>query len=457
MGTTGLRTQRCLGVVFVLAWAIRLGAAQANATLQALERDQGLIQSAVTEGDLAGAWLRSVSSLYSWKNFPDFPFIVKKIEESYAWLPKERVRQEFEGRRALVSQSPDCIAWLHLAVLGITLEDFPAASACFQEALKDEGLNQNPFVHAFHGRSLLYQGQVESATAAYELAVRTAEIDPATRFRVRHLFLSDLLDAGRLNLILKYASECLDSEYALERAWALENWIYYLWSQGAAEELGSRVRELQVLFPTLTVRPELPFEQDRYERAQTLLREVEQALAGDPVMLMAMDEEATTIDFANGDFQRALDRLEPWARRFPISDYGTWTDQQTREVGIWVNYVRAAALARMERLEEAEGEFRKILQHVPFAEFSGRVVDVYGWLGFTLKGQGRLEQARDTLAIALTLDVSRADASITKGLPHDFSQERVRSGETSSQLRASIVKQYEELQASPETPNEGGN
>ncbi|NUN97817.1 MAG: hypothetical protein HUU16_16765 [Candidatus Omnitrophica bacterium] len=425
--------------------------------MQALERDQGLIQTAVTDGDLAGAWLRSVSSLYSWKDYPDFPSIVKKIEESYAWLPKERVRQEFEGRRALVSQTPDCIAWLHLAVLGMTLEDFPAASACFRESLKDAGLSLNPFVHAYHGRSLLYQGQVEAATAEYELAVRSAQIDPATRFRVRHLFLSDLLDAGRLNLILKYASECLDSDYALERAWALENWIYYLWSQGASEELGSRVRELQALFPTLTVRPELPFEQDRYERAQTLLREVERALAGDPVMLMAMDEEATTIDFANGEFQKALDRLEPWARRFPISEYGTWTDVQTKEVGVWVNYVHAAALARLGRLQEAESEFRKILLHVPFAEFSGRVVDVYGWLGYALKAQGRLEEARDTLTIALTLDVSRADASTTKGLPHDFSQERVKSGETSSQLRASIVKQYEELQATPQTPNGGGN
>jgi tetratricopeptide (TPR) repeat protein len=415
--------------------------------VQALEKDQQALEEALVNQDIASAWLLAASGLHRWLNYPDFPSFSKKLEEGYSWLPKDALRNEFERRRSLLTGSINGIGGLELGYLGMVLEDYAGAAACFQQALKDPEIQSSPFPRAYLGRALLFGGSLNAATSEYEAAVQQASVDKATLFRVRHLFLSDLLDAGRMSAMLKYAPACLSSDYPLERAWALENWIYYLWSQGDSEELGRRIVELRNLVPTLTVRPDLPFEQDRYERAQTLLSEVERAAQGDPVMLMAMDEEATTVDFANGEFEKALERLKPWVEKYPIREYASWKDDTTKKVGIWVNYVHAGALARLDRFGEAEAGFREIIQYVPITEFSGRIVDAYGWLGVTLKGQRRLEEARQVLETALSLDVSRVDERFLTALPHDFTQARVKSGETSATLRASIVKQYEEVQA----------
>ncbi|MCG3195714.1 MAG: hypothetical protein GHCLOJNM_00181 [bacterium] len=417
---------------------------QGAAVREAMLTDYARAEAVIGQGELVSALPDSGRVLYVWRESGDFLDLLRKVEEAYASQTEQAIREGLQQRsQEILSGTAEGIMLLDAAILNRALGNLVGAEECLRKAVEDPLYVENPGVGVLLGRTLLDAGRLAEATPEYELAILLAEQlgDPSAVFAVRHASADDLYRHEQVNLGVRAASECLQSDYLMERAWALGVWIIYSHHIGNPTEALRAYTELSELLPGVTPSPASDWEQRRFGQTQTTLSWYRGVLEGDTLSRMILDVEAADPDFKSGNLIAVERRLRPWKDRFPLSAFDT-IQGPTREWVVWVHYNYHAVNSILGRYTDAEAGFREMTERIPAEEFAGRVVDAWCWLGHVLRCQGRLEEAQAAFESGLALDQGGSDAEAEAV---DFTRLRLREGKTSGSQRVSYVHEYQRL------------
>ncbi len=340
------------------------------------EHDEDYVRSAIESGDVARAMIASSSVLYHWQNDALFGEIIDHLMyRTYRNKPPEDLSTELNGRLAVIAQGAPWEIWLETGVIALAHGDPEAASNCFAECLKEEAIPENPYAHLLMGRSLLQQGKLSEAQAAYLDAVSAASQDNSTAFHIRFLYVEDLYKSGRFHM-----AQCGDgpicqslvSPYPLERAFGIYETLMYAWSINDTTEITRLITELEKVLPEARARPDSPFEIRRILEAQNFLRRIKAAQAGDDYIAMILDEEAGWFDRMSSNYASIRNRLQKWVTKHPISEYTQLEDKEKRFALLSTHYayVCASSYTAPPELanEVAEHGYRNLIENVPVDE-----------------------------------------------------------------------------------------
>jgi tetratricopeptide (TPR) repeat protein len=277
--------------------------------------------------------------------------------------------------------------------------------------LKDGAIPENPYAHLFLGRSLLLQGRLPEAQAAYLDAISAASRDNSTAFHVRFLYVNDLYTAGKYQLAQCGEGpicESLVSPYPLERAFGIYETLMYAWSVGDTAEIARLTAELERVVPEARARPDSPFEIRRIKEAQNFLRRIKAAQAGDDYTAMILDEEAGWFDRLSSNYLSIRNRLQKWVTKHPISDYTQLKDEEQRFAlqSTHCAYICAAARAASPEVadEMTEQGFRSLIENIPVDEKTkGWVISWHLSLASCLENQKRFREEMEVLQRARDL------------------------------------------------------
>lgn len=340
------------------------------------EADEDYVRSAIEKGDVAAAMIASSSVLYHWQNDALFGEMIDHLMlRTYAKRPGMDLRAEYRGRLAIMDSGAPWEIWLDTGLIALTLGIPEDASRCFAECLKEGAIPENPYAHLLMGRSLLQQGKLPEAQAAYLDAISAASQENSTAFHIRFLYVEDLYKTGKYSL-----AQCGDgpicqslvSPYPLERAYGIYETLMYAWSIQDKAEIERLTAELESVLPECKARPDSPFEIRRIKEAQNFLRRIKQAQAGDDYIAMILDEEAGWFDRLTLNWLSIRNRLEKWVTKHPISEYAQLEDEEQR-FALWNThyaYLCAAAQTAPPELayEVASEGLRALIDNVSLDE-----------------------------------------------------------------------------------------
>ncbi|NUN97424.1 MAG: hypothetical protein HUU16_14775, partial [Candidatus Omnitrophica bacterium] len=197
------------------------------AVREAMLTDYARAEAVISQGELVSTLPDSGRVLYVWRQSGDFLDLLRKVEEAYAFETEAAIREGLSQRsKVVLAATAEGIVLLDAAILNRALGNLAGAEECLRKAVEDPLYLENPGVEVLLGRTLLDAGRLAEATPEYELAILLAEQhgDPSPVFAVRHSYADDLYRHEQVNLGVRAASECLQSDYPVERAWALGVW-----------------------------------------------------------------------------------------------------------------------------------------------------------------------------------------------------------------------------------------
>ena len=394
-------------------------------TPSAFEADENYVHAAIESGDVASAMIASSSVLYHWQNDALFGEMIDHLMfKTYLYRPPEEIMANLNGRLTLLDSGAPWEIWLETGVIALAHGIPEAASRCFAECLKDGAIPENPYARLLMGRSLLQQGQLPEAQAAYLDAISAASQDASTAFHVRFLYVNDLYKAGMYPLAQCGEGpicESLISPYPLERAYGIYETLMYAWSINDTAEITRLTNELEAVLPEARARPDSPFESRRIKEAQNFLRRIKQAQAGDDYTAMILDEEAGWFDRSipslfNPNYAPIRNRLQKWVTKHPITEYKQLGDEEQRFALRSTHYAYMCAAARTASPEMtyqvAEQGLRDLIENVPVDEKTkGEVITWHLSLANCVAMQNRFGESMDVL--------ERARGLVTPGTLYD--------------------------------------
>jgi tetratricopeptide (TPR) repeat protein len=386
----------------------------------------------------------TVSALFSQRrSHPEFLEIVDEVTASLSHLSPGALREELQGLRARLAGTTGS-GWLMAAALARSLDKSGDADACLMEALKEPSLGDNPFLHVLRAEALLEIELEDDAVREFDEAVALGEAwgERDALFYVKVRVVNSLYEAGKVAQAVERARRLLTSDFPPERAWALAQAIKYYWHLGERESAERAHKELNELLPALTPRPGLSWRSRRIEQAWQAAAWYTGMLAGDPLMELILDEDATDFDLKKGDFEVAAGKLRVWVERYPIEDFARWSDE-LKKWGAWVNYTYCGTLLLAGRSAEAEAALRRFVREVPF-EGSQKQLVAQSWcsLGSALHRLERFPEAREAYERGLRLDAQDATAA---SLPSDLTQPSVQNGHMHAAHRKAYIEGYRRL------------
>jgi len=334
---------------------------------------------------------------------------------------------------------------LDAGLLGLALHRTEEAEGLFRQAAAATFYQANPFPRVMVGRAQLEGGKVESAALEYEEALRMAQTtgDPTLVFRIRHAYYQDLFDHGYVEEALRVQEPSLESDYLVERVWAVSHAVDYWWCKQDTEKVQAYTNELEYLLTVTEPRADVMWERNRVRYGEKVLARVQGALAGDPVKQMIMDEESLEYEYQAKHRDVVVARLKPWVEKYPMTDYATWGDD-LQEWATWVHWTYNISLCGTGHPVEAAEGLKALIDNMPFEHCPLRLVNAWCWLGHCLGMQQRYSEAVQALETGLTMDVAQANAEAT-GMPIDPLQPRVQGGRVKPTWRETYVDAYRKL------------
>jgi tetratricopeptide (TPR) repeat protein len=460
-------------VVFLYAiLAISLKAlAEDTAPRSFLEKNMALVENAILSQQPAEAWIATGSALFEWRTHPGYCDLAMSVVDSYKMLRHEDVSERLTLLRE-VQTGPYCnFQCFEDGLLAFALESYADAVESFQSSTSSPVFEGNPFPHLMKAKALLLQVpdkpqaarmaserlrgadpadkanttpqvSLQDALASYQEAISYVPDNPAILFRIRYEQATDLIERGYVDEGIEKLRESRLSENLLEQAWALGELLIVAWDLNDNEALNTCWQDLKVLLPVLSPYPNLPFETCCIKRINDLADMMRGIQKGDRPMQMKMDEASATFRFLHEDFKAVIERLKPWILEYPIHESRSW-NQSLRETVLLVHLDYYSSIQSLGHFIEAESGFLGIVEAFSDLNPTSSVIEAWGWLGNSLRDQGRLIEAQAAYELALTLDVGGAQEAVKRSLPIDFLQRHVLQGIMPGDVRSSHVANYE--------------
>jgi len=431
------------GLLCVVLQHMAVGEAD-DPVLKSFEKDQSAAQAAIKTGDLAQALVATSSVVYTWKAHPGFMDLSKSLITTFGFLPADPVKAQYQFMQIQLEGKFFGTGWLEAGMMAHAVDDYVTAASCYSQIRFNGSLATIPYPRVLLGKALLAQGRIHEATQAYESAIQSASNDQAGTFRIRYEYALDLLAYDRVIESVDRFFVSRQSPYLLERLWADEELLLYMWSIGDKKTAALYSDEIGRELPEANPRNDVAFEGRRMKTASEMHDRFVKSQSGNPQATMSLDEECTIYDFRNRDYGRVIRRLSPWVSRYPLDQYGTWSEELKR-VAVWTHLNLHCAQCLGRQPDRAVVGFDEILAKIPLEEKPDIHVNAWCWRGYALMPRSNhLDEARASFEQGLILDAQNADPD----LPCDFHQPRISGGKTTSELRAAFVANYSGLMES---------
>jgi len=296
---------------------------------------------------------------------------------------------------------------LYAGLLSLAADDFKGAEQCFVTANQLTDPNGDSVIEALLARARFRDGLYPEAIQTYAHAVDLASASPIQRFRVRFQYALDCLEKGLIPAALRVLNESRDSGTALEKGWALEELQNHAVSENDWNSVKRIHLDIATLLPTVTSITESAFEGRRVNRQRQIVARTEAALKGNSGMRLLMVEEAMEYPFSVEDFRGVINHLTPLVQSKPLSTIGD-LPAEVRDGVLSVHFLRFVAYQRLGYFMKAEKGFRSIIEAARSIPLNSYVLQTWGFLGDSLREQGRFDEAMEAYDISLIQDVSWA-------------------------------------------------
>jgi len=425
------------GLLCVVLQHMAVGEAE-DPVLKSFETDQTAVQTAIKTGDLAQALVATSSVVFNWKSHPGFMDLVKSLITTFGFLPADPVKAQYQFMRTQLEGKFFGTGWLEAGMMAHAVDDYVTAASCYSQIRFNGSLATIPYPRVLLGKALLAQGRIHEATQAYESAIQSASNDQAGTFRIRYEYALDLLTYDRVIESVDRFFVSRQSPYLLERLWANEELLLYMWALGDKDSAGVFAGELARKLPDARPRGDIAFEGRRMKTAADMQSRYVRAMAGEDLATLSLDEESMVYPFRRGEYEVIISRLEPWVVRYPLREYARWSQEQ-KHVATWTHQNLHAAECLAGRHDQAIAGFEEILAWVPVEERPDMHVNAWCWRGYALMlMQGRWLDAKQSFEFGLSQDAQFANPE----LPSGFLQPRIDGGRAPCELRAAYVANY---------------